>query len=116
MNEIFIAIIMVVGPGLIAWLVARKTKPSMKTQDDHLKAETGKVAAEAASLVQEQLMDHINSLIARIDTLEEELDEEREARIKLEAEVVDFRAWAKALEAQVIELGATPIPFRAVAT
>lgn len=136
---LLIAVVTVAVPALVALFVARKTQPSAEAQEKKLEAETTKILAEVNDMVQEQLRDQladqqaiISKLEERVAALEDALASERVERQRLETELESecilrkqleteldehkvrldaVYQWAKALEAQVIELGATPIPF-----
>ncbi len=119
-------------PAITAFAVARFTQPSAEAQEEKLVAETQRIITDVNAAVQEQLRDQladqaeiISKLESRVAALEASLETERmerkrlqgelehecELRMELEVRLDRIHQWAKALEAQVIELGATPVPF-----
>ena len=122
---VFSILLIYVVPALISWVIARRTIPSARAQEQRIAAETDRVIAETNREIQDQLRQQIADLTSRVEYLEasvqsadkarvqiaKALAQEQQKREELEIRLEQVHAWAKALESQVIELGVTPIPF-----
>lgn len=108
---VFSILLIYVVPALISWVIARRTIPSARAQEQRIAAETDRVIAETNREIQDQLRQQIADLTSRVEFLEASVQSADKERKELEIRLEQVHAWAKALEAQVIELGIMPIPF-----
>lgn len=77
---------------------------TLKANRKKLEAEATKVLTEAATELVDDMRSEIAALRKRVDKMRHDLDYERRRNYALEA-------WAKALVAQVSEMGHNPTPY-----
>lgn len=103
---------------ILSWIAFKKSGKEIKKLEDESQHEIGDAVESVANASKVT----VDTMLARITTLEADLLSEKEARKRdieylrrrlrdAEQESRDYRSWAAQLARQVIEAGKQPVPF-----